>query len=58
MASLAQIITISSRRRSAVWAECQGHGGLAPLAPDETHCQACKSNPQTRTARRRSTRAA
>ena len=52
MASLAQIITISSKR-SAVWRECQGHAGLAPLAPDETHCPDCKANPQTRTARRR-----
>ena len=57
MASLAQIISISSRQ-SAVWRECQGHAGLAPLAPAETHCPDCKANPQTRTARRRSARAA
>lgn len=57
MASLAQIITISSRR-SAVWRECQGCTGLAPLAPAETHCPDCKANPQTRTARRRPARAA
>ena len=52
MASLAQIITISSRRQSAVWRECQGCTALAPLAPDATHCKSCTANPQTRTARR------
>lgn len=57
MASLAQIITVSSQR-SAVWRECQGCTGLAPLAPAETRCPDCKANPQTRTARRRSARAA
>jgi hypothetical protein len=57
MASLAQIITISSRQ-SAVWRECQGCTDLAPLAPDQTHCKACKAVPETRPARRRPARAA
>jgi hypothetical protein len=57
MASLASFVRVSARQ-SAVWRECAGCTGLAPLAPDETHCPACKAHPVTRTARRRTARAA
>jgi hypothetical protein len=57
MAALASCVRIAARQ-SALWRECVGCTGLAPLAPDQTHCPACKANPETRTARRRPARAA
>ena len=48
MASFASLVRISARQ-SACWRECKGCTGSAPLAPNETHCRAC------RTARRRVT---
>jgi hypothetical protein len=57
MASLASCVRITARQ-SAFWRECAGCTGLAPLAPDETHCPACKADSQARTARRRTARAA
>jgi hypothetical protein len=57
MASLASCVRITARQ-SALWRECAGCTALAPLAPDQTHCPSCKANPVTRTARRRTARAA
>lgn len=57
MASLASLVRVSARQ-SAWWRDCQGCTTLAPLAPDETHCSACVAEPEVRSVRRRSARAA
>ena len=57
MASLASCVRITARQ-SALWRECAGCTALAPLAPTQTHCPSCKARPVTRTARRRTARAA
>ncbi|MEU4241887.1 hypothetical protein [Actinoplanes sp. NPDC026619] len=56
MASLASLVRITARQ-SACWRECQGCTDLAPLAPDETHCQGCRAE-RRRVSTRRVPRAA
>jgi hypothetical protein len=46
MASLANVVRITSRQR-AVWRECAECEALAPLAPNETHCQPCRTPART-----------
>jgi hypothetical protein len=56
MASLASLVRVSARQ-SACWRECKGCTDLAPLAPDETHCQGCRAG-RRRVSTRRTLRAA
>jgi hypothetical protein len=51
MASLASLVRITARQ-SACWRECHGCTDLAPLAPNETHCQSCRTERRRATARR------
>jgi hypothetical protein len=57
MASLASFVRVSARQ-SACWRECKGCTDLAPLAPDETHCQDCRAERRRVSTRRRLPRAA
>jgi uncharacterized paraquat-inducible protein A len=41
MATIAAVVRISTKQ-SAVWRHCAGCDALAPLAPDQTHCGACR----------------
>ena len=57
MASLASLVRVTSPR-SASWRECKRCTDLAPLAPDETHCQGCLAERRRVSTRRRLPRAA
>lgn len=46
MASLASLVRVSARQ-SACWRSCKGCTALAPLAPNETHCTGCRTDPRT-----------
>jgi hypothetical protein len=56
MTSLGSLIRVTARQ-SACWRECKGCTDLAPLAPDETHCQGCRAE-RRRVSTRRLPRAA
>ena len=56
MASLASVVRITARQ-SACWRECAGCTDLAPLAPNETHCNGCRAE-RRRVSTRRAPRAA
>jgi hypothetical protein len=49
MASIAAVVRISAKQ-SAVWRVCARCDVLAPLAPDQTYCAACRT--PARAARR------
>ena len=51
MASISSIVRVSARQ-SACWRECKGCTDLAPLAPNATHCNACRAEPRTTRPRR------
>lgn len=51
MASFASLVRITAPQ-SAWWRECEGCTDLAPLAPDETHCQGCRTEPDPASSRR------
>ena len=57
MASLASLVRVSARQ-SVCWRACKGCTDLAPLAPDETHCQGCRPERRRASTRRQLPRAA
>ncbi|GIE87890.1 hypothetical protein [Actinoplanes regularis] len=56
MASLASVVRITARQ-SACWRECAGCTDLAPLAPNQTHCNGCRAE-RRRVSTRRAPQAA
>jgi hypothetical protein len=51
MASLASLVRVSARQ-STCWRSCKGCTALAPLAPNETHCPGCRTEPRQLSTRR------